>query len=98
VVHNETPSTNHWLIAKLLGTKSNRDGIGAAITLRTKSGVQYQTVMTAGSYCSSSDVRAHFGLGADAEANDIEVRWPSGIIQRLDNVKADQIVTIREAP
>ena len=97
ILRNETESKNHWLMLKLIGSKSNHDGIGAAIKLSTTHGSQYQTVSTAGSYCSASDVRSHFGLGADAQAKDIEIRWPSGIVQHLSNVAADQILTVRES-
>ncbi|MBV8807139.1 MAG: CRTAC1 family protein, partial [Acidobacteriaceae bacterium] len=93
---NETETTNHWLMLKLVGSKSNRDGIGAAITMKTSAGTQYQTVTTSGSYCSASDVRAHFGLGADARVKNIEIRWPSGIVQHLSDVNADQILTVKE--
>jgi enediyne biosynthesis protein E4 len=97
ILRNETDTKNHWLMLKLIGSKSNRDGIGAAIELSTTHGIQYQTVTTAGSYCSASDVRSHFGLEADAQAKDIEVRWPSGIVQHLSNVAANQILTVRES-
>jgi hypothetical protein len=96
VLRNETAAANHWLGLKLIGTKSNRDGIGAAITITTSAGKQYATVTTGGSYCSASDVRAHFGLGADTKADDVEIRWPSGIIQHLANIAAGQVLTVRE--
>jgi enediyne biosynthesis protein E4 len=97
ILRNETESKNHWLMLKLIGSKSNRDGIGAAIKLSTTHGIQRQTVTTAGSYCSASDARSHFGLGAETQAKDIEIRWPSGIVQHLTNVAADQILTVRES-
>ena len=96
VLRNQTATANHWLTLKLIGSKSNRDGIGAALTLTTSSGRQYVTVTTGGSYCSASDVRAHFGLGTEAKAREIEIRWPSGIVQHLANVAADQILTVTE--
>ncbi len=96
VLKNQTETANHWLILKLAGSKSNRDGIGASIAMKTSAGIQYQTVTTGGSYCSASDVRAHFGLGADARVKDIEIRWPSGIIQHLSDVTADQILPVKE--
>lgn len=96
ILRNETETTNHWLTLKLVGSKSNRDGIGAAISLNSSSGTQYQTVTTGGSYCSASDVRPHFGLGGDKEVKDIEIRWPSGIVQHLRDVAVDQIVTVKE--
>jgi enediyne biosynthesis protein E4 len=96
IMHNETATGNHWLILNLVGHKSNRDGIGAEIKITTSKGAQYTTVTTAGSYLSSNDKRAHFGLGADKAARRVEIRWPSGIIQKLDNVPADQILKIDE--
>ena len=96
ILHNETPSTNHWLTLNLIGHKSNRDAIGAEIRLTTSHDVQTATVSTAGSYLSSSDKRAHFGLGADPEAKSIEIRWPSGIVQRLDHVPGDRILKVDE--
>jgi hypothetical protein len=90
-------NTAHWLLLRLIGRKSNRDGIGAEIKLVSSSGAtQYATVSTAGSYLSASDRRVHFGLGADARVKHIEIRWPSGIRQTLDDVAADQILSITE--
>jgi hypothetical protein len=96
VLHNETVSSNHWLLLKLVGHKSNRDAIGAEVKLVTQAGPQYQTVSTASSYLSSSDKRVHFGLGAETSAQIIEIRWPSGIRQTLKNVPADQILQVDE--
>jgi len=96
VLHNETITTNHWLMLSLVGHRSNRDGIGAVIKLITSAGPQYLTVTPAGSYLSSSDKRAHFGLGTDTSASLIEIRWPSGIIQKLENVHGDQTLTVEE--
>ena len=96
VLHNETITTNHWLTLSLVGHRSNRDGIGAVIKLITSAGPQYVTVTPAGSYLSSSDKRAHFGLGTDTSASLIEIRWPSGIIQKLENVHGDQTLTVEE--
>ena len=96
VLRNETKTNNHWLMLKLVGTKSNHDGIGASIKATTSAGIQYATVTTAGSYCSSSDIRTHFGLGQETRVRDIEVHWPSGVVQHLSNVPADQIITVTE--
>jgi hypothetical protein len=98
VLHNETVTANHWLILNLVGHKSNRDGIGAEIHVTTAKGSQWATVSTAGSYLSSSDKRVHFGLGGDASAASIEIRWPSGNTQQLRDVKGDRIVTVEEPP
>ena len=96
LLHNETPSQNHWLLLNLVGHKSNRDAIGTAVTLTTNATTQYATVSTAGSYQSSSDKRVHFGLGKETVVSRIGIRWPSGIIQVLKDVKADQLLRIDE--
>jgi hypothetical protein len=96
VLHNETPTTNHWLTLKLTGHKSNRDGIGAVVKVSTEEGSQWVTVTSAGGYLSSNDVRAHFGLGSQARAKRIEIRWPSGIVQVLQDVAGDRILRVEE--
>jgi hypothetical protein len=97
LLYNVTANGNHWLLIKTIGTKSNRDGIGTRIKLTAQSGaVQYNQVTTAGSYASSSDKRVHFGLGHDKRVNEIVLRWPSGTIQTLHNVNADQILEVTE--
>jgi hypothetical protein len=97
VLHNISRNSNHWLTLKLEGRTSNRDGIGAQIALTSASGTnQYVTVSGTGSYLSASDRRAHFGLGPDTTAKKIEIRWPSGIVQKLENVRGDQILTVAE--
>jgi enediyne biosynthesis protein E4 len=96
VLRNELHTPNHWLGIKLVGHKSNRDGIGAEIKLSTSKGNQFVTVSTAGSYLSSRDKRAHFGLGSDAAALSIEIRWPSGAVQTLKNVRGDRMLVVDE--
>ena len=96
VLRNETATRNHWLTLLLVGHKSNRDAVGAEVKVVTSHVAQYWTVSTAGSYLSSNDKRAHFGLGADSVARSIEIRWPSGIRQTLTDVAGDRIVKIDE--
>lgn len=96
ILHNESGTTNHWLLLKLIGHRSNRDGIGAEVTLTSASGSQYATVSTASSYLSSSDKRVHFGLGKEKVVQKIEVRWPSGLRQTLKDVASDQILEVNE--
>jgi hypothetical protein len=96
VLMNQTATQNHWLLLNLVGTKSNRDAIGAQIKITTDAGPQYATVTTAGSYESSSDKRVHFGLGSANSVSEIDIRWPSGTMQTVKNVKADQILNITE--
>jgi enediyne biosynthesis protein E4 len=97
ILRNETPTHNHWITFKLVGVKSNRDGIGGRIKITTAAGDQYATVTTAGSYESSGDKRAHFGLGPANVVTRAEISWPSGLTQVLKNVPADQILTVSEA-
>jgi hypothetical protein len=96
VLRNDTRPHGHWLLLKLQGRKSNRDGIGAVVQVTTSTGLQSQTVSTAGSYCSSSDRRVHFGLGQNTSAKSVEIRWPDGAVQKLENVAADRVMTIEE--
>ena len=97
LLYNRSTGGNHWIAIETVGVKSNRDGIGTRIKLTGESGlVQYNAVTTAGSYASSSDKRAHFGLGGDSLVKEIELRWPSGTVQVLRNVKADQILKVTE--
>jgi hypothetical protein len=95
VLRNETQTQNHWLSLALTGHSSNRDAIGAVIKVTTALGVQWVTVTTASSYLSSSDKKAHFGLGT-ATGAEVEIHWPSGILQKLATVKADQLLKIDE--
>jgi len=94
---NRTESGRHWIILKLVGVKDNRDGLGTKIKITTAHGSQYNEATTALSYNSSSDKRVHFGLGEDAVIDRIELAWPTGVKQVLRGVKADQVLTIREA-
>ena len=96
VLHNATQNHNHWLTLELVGHRSNRDAIGAEVKLVTAKGSQWATVTTAGSYLSSSDKRLHFGLGSELAARSIEMRWPSGILQTLKDIRADQILKVEE--
>jgi hypothetical protein len=96
ILLNQTATANHWLILKLTGHKSNRDAIGAEVKLVTARGAQYATVTTASSYLSSSDKRVHFGLGPETTVQKVEIHWPSGVLQTLSGVKADQILAVDE--
>ena len=93
---NVSPAPNHWLALRTVGTKSNRDGIGAEITLTTPSGVRHNHVDNAVGYSGASDLRVHFGLGKDETITRLELKWPSGIRQVLENVKPDQVLTVKE--
>jgi hypothetical protein len=96
ILHNETATKNHWITLHLSGHKSNRDGIGAVVKLTTPAGSQWATVTTSSGYLSASDPRVHFGLGDSAAASNIEIRWPSGIVQKLTNVAGDRQIQVDE--
>jgi hypothetical protein len=96
ILLNKTVTQNHWITLHLTGHKSNRDGIGAVVKLTTAQGPQWVTATTASGYLSSSDPRVHFGLGVSAVADSIEIRWPSGIVQTLTNVKGDRQIQVDE--
>jgi hypothetical protein len=96
ILMNRTENGHHWLLINLIGTRSNRDGIGARIKLTAGSGVQHNHATTSVGYGSASDKRVHFGLGPSAKADKIEIIWPSGVRQRLTNIAADQVLTVRE--
>ena len=93
---NRSPKSGHWLDVALRGTVSNRDGIGARLAVVTASGTQYNHMTTSVGYASSSDGPVHFGLGPDALARSVEIHWPSGKIQTLQNVAADQVLKVAE--
>jgi enediyne biosynthesis protein E4 len=88
---NRSLNQNHWIILNLIGTRSNRDGLGTRIKITTTHGSQYNHATTAVGYNSSSDKRVHFGLGESKVIDRIELAWPSGITQILTKVNADSI-------
>jgi enediyne biosynthesis protein E4 len=98
ILLNKTVTANHWITLHLTGHKSNRDGIGAVVKLTTSQGSQWVTATTSSGYLSSSDPRVHFGLGEIPVAESIEIRWPSGIVQTLTNVKGDRQIQVDEPP
>jgi hypothetical protein len=97
VLLNKTEHSGHWITLRLIGHKSNRDGIGAVVELKTGRGKQWATVTTSGGYLSASDPRVHFGLGESPTAPCIAIRWPSGTVQTLTDVKADRQIEVEEA-
>jgi enediyne biosynthesis protein E4 len=86
----------HWLLVTLVGHTSNRDGIGARLRCVLGAKVLVRERVSAGSYCCSHDPRVHFGLGEATTVPELEIRWPSRKVQKLTNVKADQILTVHE--
>jgi hypothetical protein len=97
VLRNVTETRNHWILLKLVGTKSNRMGIGAQIRITTDDGRKlYNEATTSTGYAASSDPRVHFGLGGSLVIREIEIRWPSGTRQLLHDVAADRVMEVTE--
>ena len=96
LLKNELSGKNHWLSVKAEGSKSNRSAIGARLTLSAGGRRQIREVLSGSSYLSQSDLRQHFGLGSAPKADQIEVRWPGGEVDRVANVEADQFIRIEE--
>jgi hypothetical protein len=97
ILINNGLSGCHWIMFDLRGHRSNRDGIGATIKVTTASGrTLHNHLTTSVGFMSSSDKRVHFGLGTECAIKDVEIRWPSGIIQHLDQPTVDRIVKVEE--
>ena len=96
LLRNDGGNSNHWLEIFLIGTKSNRDGVGARVKVSAGDLVLYDQRKGGMSYQSAQDPRLHFGLGQRTNVDSIEITWPSGIVTKLANLKCDQIVTVKE--
>jgi len=93
---NQVRSPNHWIGIKTVGTKSNRDGIGARVIVKAGKRLLVDEVRSGSSYDSQSDMRIHFGLGAATKIDSLEVRWPSGLAEHFENLAVDKIHTLKE--
>jgi hypothetical protein len=93
---NDVKSGNHWVAFRTIGTRSNRDGIGAKITLRVGKRILVDEVRSGSSYISQNDLRVHFGLGSASKIDSVEVRWPSGLTERFGEISADAFHTLTE--
>lgn len=96
LLRNDGGNANHWLELLLIGTRSNRDGVGARVKVSAGDLDLYEQRKGGMSYQSAQDPRLHFGLGQRLSINAIEVLWPSGIVTKLSNLKSDQIIAIKE--
>jgi hypothetical protein len=94
--HNVAGSRNNAVRIKTVGTRSNRDGIGAEVHVRSSVGENWQTVHSGSSYCSQSELTLTFGVGQAAEASSVEIMWPSGQHDTLKNLKVNNTCTIQE--
>ncbi|MGB7844468.1 MAG: CRTAC1 family protein [Candidatus Acidiferrum sp.] len=93
---NTVHSGNHWIGFKTVGTRSNRDGIGAKMTVKIGKRMLVDEVRSGSSYISQNDLRVHFGLGSHTKIDTVQVRWPSGLVEHLDNLPVDAIHTLKE--
>jgi hypothetical protein len=97
LLRNDCSSRNNWIKIKCIGTKSNRSAIGARVKVITGRHSQIDEVMSGSSYISQNDFRLHFGLGSAVTVDQVEVRWPSGLVESFPRVEANQLVTIQES-
>ena len=93
---NDGGNRNHWLEVRLIGARSNRDGIGAVVRIVAGGEKQWQMLHSGSSYLSQSELVLTFGLGTRTKTGSVEVSWPSGQVDKLANVAADQTVTLQE--
>jgi len=93
---NRAPSGNHWVAFKTVGTRSNRDGIGAKLTIKAGKRTLVDEVRSGSSYISQNDLRVHFGLGSTAKLDSVQVRWPSGLVELFNDLSVDAIHTLKE--
>jgi enediyne biosynthesis protein E4 len=96
LLRHERKNPDHSILVKTVGTRSNRDGLGAGVTVVSGGMTQYDEVRSGGSYLSSSDLRLHFGLGSAVRIDRLEVRWPSGQVDAMANLPADRVLVVRE--
>lgn len=96
LLRNDGGNANHWLEIFLIGTKSNRDGVGARVKVSAGNLILYDQRKGGMSYQSAQDPRLHFGLGEHPKVNAVEIRWPSGIVTQLFNVNSDQVIAVKE--
>ncbi len=96
LLRNDGGNRGNWLMVRTIGTESNRDGIGARIRVTAGGVTQLRDIRSSSGYLSQSDPRAHFGLGSAKTVDQLEIRWPSGRVSTIQNVKANQILTVTE--
>jgi len=97
LMRNDGGNRNSWLRLKLTGRKSNRSAIGAVVRVQSATGTQWRTVHSGSSYCSQSDLALTFGLAQNAAVKQVEIRWPSGIVQKILSLKLNQTLDVLES-
>jgi hypothetical protein len=98
LLRNDGGNRNHWLMVRCLGQQSNRLAIGTRLITRIGSSLQIREIKAGSSYGSQNDLRAHFGLGTAKAVDELEIRWPSGKVERHHRVNSDQLLTVKEPP
>jgi hypothetical protein len=93
---NQARNANHWIGFRLVGTRSNRDAIGARVQAWAGKRTFVDEVRSGSSYLSNSDLRIHFGLGAASAVDAVEIRWPNGVRERFEHLAADKIHVLKE--
>ena len=93
---NQVRTGNHWIAIHTVGTKSNRDGIGARVLVKAGNRTLVDEVRSGSSYISNSDMQVHFGLGSASKIEWMEIHWPSGLVERFANLPVDTIQIVKE--
>jgi hypothetical protein len=96
LLRNDGGNRNSWLLVQCEGVRTNRSAVGTRLILRDGTLQQIREVKAGSSYASHCDSRVHFGLGSRSEAEELEVRWPSGTVQKISRVKANQLLRLKE--
>jgi hypothetical protein len=96
LLRNDTGTRRNWLAVELRGTRGNRDAVGAVVTIETGGGKQLRYVTAGSGYASQQSARLYFGLGDQTKVDALTVRWPSGLVQRFENITAKQLLQITE--
>ena len=96
LLRNDGGNRNHWIAVRTLGRGSNRDGIGAMVKVMSGDLVQVEEVRSGTGYLSQNDLRLYFGLGQQKKVDRVEIRWPSGIVQKLTDVEINRIHQVEE--
>ena len=96
LLQNDGGNSRNWIMIHLVGTESNRDGIGARVRVTAGGATQTRLRVSTSGYLSQSDHRLHFGLGDATQVSAIDILWPSGKTQRLEDVAVNQVITVTE--
>jgi len=96
VLQNDGGNRGNSILVRIIGSRSNRDGIGARLRLSVAGKILVRDVKAGSSYLAQNDIRVHFGLGTAPKADRLEIRWPSGAVDTIESIEANQILTVSE--